>query len=205
MMRPTLRRVNRRCPARHALERASRMLLAISTLCLGACTSVLTIDDVIPEEVAMSDDRLIGRWREEGGVDRAVVSRGEGRTYVIDYSDKEDTARLNGRIGRLGPVMVLDAYPDAKEWAARKESGLPTHLVFAIEFRGDSLGLRGIRGDSVRMMIDAGRLQVPYSVVPIRDVVLHGDRARMRAAMAEVFGIPRFLEDVVWYRRVAER
>jgi hypothetical protein len=183
------------------IARVTRTLFAASTLFATACTSVYTIDDVITESAAITDDRLLGEWREVDGSDRARVSRGTGRDYQVAYMDSEDSVQFRVRLGRLGSTVALDAYPDLAQWNARKESGVPRHLVYTIEFRGDSLGLRGIKGDSVKKVLGTGRLRVPYSQVN-GELLLHGDPAGVRAALAEIVEQGRLMEDIVWYRRL---
>ena len=182
------------------LQRSIRIALGTVTLLSTACTAVYTIDDVVTESAAITDDRLIGEWHEIEGKDVAYIARGEGKNYAVRYLDSEDTARFTVRLGRLGSVMVVDAYPDAGEWAARKELGIPQHIVLTVEFNGDSLGLRAMKGDSIAKAIDAGVLRVPYSKVTGGDLLLHGDQSNMRMAVAQIVRTPRLLEDIAWFR-----
>jgi hypothetical protein len=182
------------------MARSARILLMASGIVAVGCTSVFTIDDVVTETAAIRDDRLLGEWKETGGSDRARVVRGQRNDYSVSFIDKEDSVQFRARLGRLGSTLVLDAFPDSALWNARKESGVPTHTVLAVEFRGDSIGLRGLKGDSVKTLLASGRLRVPYTQ-NFGDVVLHGDPVAVRAAMADIFQRRLFVEEVVWYRR----
>jgi hypothetical protein len=174
--------------------------LAATCLLSAGCSSVFTIDDVVTESATIRDDRLLGEWKETDGVDRARVVRGQRNDYSVSYIDKEDSVQFRVRLGWLGSTLVLDAFPDTALWNARKEPGVPEHIVLAVEFRGDSMGLRGMNGDSVKALLANGRLRIPYTS-NFGDVVLHGDPVAMRAAMADLFQRRLLMEQVVWYRR----
>ena len=176
-------------------------LLAAAPLVAAGCTSVYTIDDVVTESAAVRDDRLLGEWRKVDGEDRARVRRGPGNDYLVVYDDGKDTAAFRVRVGRLGETSVLDAYPDVPDWVPGNSGGVPSHVPFVIEFSGDSVSLRGIRSDSVRKLFRRGDLRVPHSEVGGGDLLLHGDPAGMRSALATIVRQPRMLESAVWYRR----
>jgi hypothetical protein len=188
------------------MQTSARALLAAMCLVAAACTSVFTVDDVITESTAIADDRLLGDWVMIDGKDRVHVARAKGNDYAVSYVDNEDSALFRVRLGRLGATLALDAYPDPTFWKARDESGIPTHLVFALEFSGDSIGIRGLKGDSVSKLLGRGELRVPYSRVFESnfgggDLLLHGNPVDVRAALGKVFQLPHALEQAVWYRR----
>src|SRR5689334_22571583 len=125
------------------------VVVVASTLLATACSNVMTVDDVVTESAAISDYRLIADWYQVDGVERAHISRGASNDYAVSYVDKENSAQLRGRLGRMGKMIVMDLFPDMKQWSARGETGIPFHVTVAIEDFGDSVAAYGLDGDSV--------------------------------------------------------
>jgi len=179
-----------------------RALAVMSCLLAAtACTSVFTIDEMVSESAAITDDRLIGEWKGTEAVDRASIMRGPGKDYSVRYWDSDDTGSMRMRLGRLGPHLVIDVAPDPVEWKERDQGGIPTHMIFAVELRGDSLGLRNLNGDSVKKLLTTKALRVPYSTFNGGDIVLHGDPSGVKTALIQLFQNSKVQDDVAWYRR----
>lgn len=174
-----------------------RALLVVGFGLLTACNDVVTIDDVITESTATRDDRILGDWVEVGGTDRARVARGAANDYQVVYSGSEDTMTFRVRLGRLGPMQVIDVYPDEKTWSERDEAGIPGHRVYAIEITADSVAIRGLRSDSVLPRLPKGQ----HFSKANGDLILHGDPSGVRAVMTRLFQQPAVLEKQSWYRK----
>ena len=182
----------------------ARALIAAVILLGAGCTSVFTVDDVVSESAAIRNDQVIGDWREADGDEQAHVAHGMNNDYIVSYLDGSDSVQLRARLGRLGQTMVVDFFPDLALWRQRNENGFPTHSVFSIEIRGDSIGLRGLNADSVQALLPTASFRVPFTIAD-GDLLLHGDPAGVRAALRGLFQQRRVLEKAVWYKRVANR
>ena len=177
------------------------LLASACVLTATACSTVFTVDEIVTESASMVDDRFIGEWAEIGGDDRASVVRGSGRDYAVTYLDGFDTSMFRVRIGRLGPSVVLDVFPDSVQWKETKQAGFPMHMAFAVIFDGDSMGVSGLTGDSVKKQLTSGRLRIPYTLVNGGDVLLHGDASVVRSTLASLFQQRAVVDEVAWFRR----
>jgi hypothetical protein len=81
--------------------RARRGVCGALWLAVMMSGCVLSIDPVIPESGALLDERLIGNWEQASGGDLAVVSRGTGGTYLIEYTSDGRVSWFEARLGRL--------------------------------------------------------------------------------------------------------
>src|ERR1043165_2334577 len=185
---------------RRCLRFIARALPGLVALGATACMSVVTIDDVVPESAAITDDRFVGEWVQTDGDSRARVVGAVDKHYAVTYIDKSDTVQFDMRLGRVGSTTVLDVFPDMAQWKAHDQQGIPTHLVFGLAIYADSLVLRDLDADSVKTLLAARKGRVPYSIIG-DNLVLHGDPAGVRSALAELFDRYRFARPPPVYRR----
>ena len=167
---------------------------------LGGC--VMSIEPVVAGPDATFDARLVGEWEEVGGSDRAVVTRGTGDTYLIDYTDGE-TGRFEGRLGRLGDRWILDVSPaprDGEVSEPYKEMLIPAHMIFAIDIATDTVRMAGIVGDSLVAALRTGRLRLAHARIGDR-LVLQGTTAELRAALGPLLARPGMVEPPSAFRR----
>lgn len=164
------------------IPRLVRLLLTA----LVAAGCVVSTEAVITDADATFDERLLGTWAEASGSDGAVVTRGQGNAYAIEYRTRGATGRFEARLGRLGDRLVLDVRPTpqgrempAPYWATL----VPAHLVVALDIGADEIRIALLETDSLRAELDAGRVRMPAAREPDR-VVLRGTTAELRAALA---------------------
>ena len=182
-------------PFRRRLINAARVALALLVTACG----VATIDDVVTDSAAITDDRLVGEWYEVGGKDRLLIKRGSAREYAVTlFSD--DTGHLRARLGRLGPTPVVDVYEETGDSQSHVAFGIPVHLPFGIDVHADSFALNALLSDSVQAIVARGQTRVPIS--KLKDfLILHGDPEGMRNALGQLFQQQRAMDEKTWYRR----
>ena len=175
---------------------------AAAVASLSAC--VVSTEAVVAEADATFDERLVGAWAEVGGDDSATVVRGTGNGYAISYTTEDGTGRYAARLGRLGDRVVLDAWPTPKD---RELPGpyvatmVPAHVVVAMDVNGDEMHIALLEADSLRKALEAGRLQLPWSIERQR-LVLRGTTAELRAALAPWVARPGAWDNRSTFRRI---
>lgn len=181
---------------------SARRLLPLAAVFIPALTGcILTSDSVVAEADATFDPRLLGSWEVLGDSDRAVVTRGAGNQYRIDFTDdKGATGTFHARLGPLGGRTVLDVWPaepTLDTLSAGAAMFVPQHLPLAIDIRDNEVHTALLNGDSVAAALEAARLSSGY-VISERRIVLLGTTSELRSALAPyvarpgAFGAPDF-------------
>ena len=172
-------------------------LMAGAVVALTGC--VYVSDAVIAEADAMFDPRLLGSWGLLADSDSAVVTRGTGNDYRIDFTDdKGRKAVFHARLGLLGGRTVLDVWPAEPTLdtpSAAAEMFVPQHLVLAIDIQGTEVRTALLDSDSVKAALAASLLPSGY-ITSQRRIVLLGTTSDLRSGLGpyvarpEVFGRP---------------
>jgi hypothetical protein len=178
-----------------------RALVALSPLLVAACSNVFTVDAVVTEQSAITDDRLVATWREIDGENVLRITRGPGSHYTVFSNDGSDSSQLRARFGRVGSSLIADVYPDTTQKYMRSDFGVPVHAIFMIESKGDSLGIHNFDADSVLKVLAAEKVRVNYTRIQ-GDVLLHGDPAGVRNAINGLIAQRFPIAPATWYRRV---
>ncbi len=155
--------------------------------CVVLAGCVVSVEPVVPSSAATFDVRLLGRWTEVDGKDRAVVSRGDSNGYAIEYTDGEGkVGRFEARLGRLGPRLVLDVRPAARESEpALTEAAMLIrgHVLFVIDIAADSVRIAMLKPEALRSALMNKSVQMAH--VDDRDrLVLTGTSEELRRVLA---------------------
>jgi hypothetical protein len=170
-------------------------------LILSGC--VLSVDAIVPESGATFDPRLVGRWEEVDGSDRAVITRaGEGE-YAIAYTGDGEVGSFHARLGRLGERLVLDVWPEPGDGdipGPYTAFMVQTHLLFAVDIDADEIRTTTIDQDSLLGALRAGQVRLSYTRAEDQ-LVLHGTTEELRRALGPVVARSGALsEHTVWRR-----
>jgi hypothetical protein len=98
-------------------------MLMLVVLCLLATGCVRTTQPVLKDEQVTVDPSLLGQWVSEDGKESVDIQPPvpNSQTYRLIYRDsKGKQARLLGRIGKIGPLTVVELHaenplPDASD------------------------------------------------------------------------------------------
>jgi len=188
---------------RHTL-RSSIPLLAV---CLVPMACVLTTEAVITDSHAMFDPRLLGQWEVPADSERVEVSRGEGNSYRITFTEaKGETAQYSARLGRIGDRLMLEVQPaDPTAQLPAGELFVPQHLLLGIEIGETEVRIALLEVDSIRAAVKSGRLRGAHEVSGNR-LVLSGTTNELRTQLSAVLARPGvFAEWGIWTRPDAAR
>ena len=158
-------------------------VIAVAAAMLSGC--VVTHDAVVAEADAEFDARLLGTWKDSSDGEIAVVTRGAGSRYMIEYMDEGDTTRLEARLGRLGDRRVLDVWPAPRRGelpSAYVDLLLPAHVPILIDVAQDEIRVWMLNVDSLRAEMRARPERWSWEEADNR-VVLRGTTAELRAAL----------------------
>jgi hypothetical protein len=176
-------------------------LALASAVVLTGC--VLSTDAMVAEPDAIFEPALLGSWQLLDDSEHARISRRGEREYAIEYSDREDTVRLAGRLGRLEGRLVLDVWPTP---AASDPSGpydalmIPGHMLLVLDLGKDEIRMTALRSDSLLAALEAGKVTLPYTPEEHR-VIVSAPADRLRAVLGAWMGRPEALiEPEVWRR-----
>lgn len=184
----------------HPMYRVAVLLLAgLSSGC------VVSAGPLIPEHEASFDTGLLGTWEAEDSSERAVVTRGDGRLYRIEYRTEDgDEGRFEALLGRIGDRVVLDVWPAPRgNDVSDAYDGLliPGHVPIAIELDGDRLQLAVIEPDALQAALEDGSVGLTATETD-EQLVLHGTSAELGAALGAFFARDGALTDGSPWRRV---
>ncbi|MEJ2218665.1 MAG: DUF4185 domain-containing protein [Gemmatimonadota bacterium] len=171
---------------------------------LYAC--VVSIDPVIRDSAATFDARLLGDWEEVGGSDRATVARDSGDTYLIEYESEARTGRFRARLGRLGSLSVLDAWPDpASSTPLEPYAGaiVAGHVLLVLDILPEEIRVRMLNADTLAARLDAGRLLLD-SRSNEKQLVLLDSTDGLRSVLTSYLASPGALSDAGVFRRAPE-
>ena len=109
-------------------------------LCAAAISSgclVLALQPAYDAESVAFDESLIGRWENGDDGSKAVIERGEWRSYKITYTDRFATRTFQSNVTKIGAALFLDLTE-----LRGVEPGpylVPVHGVFRVEIAGNTL------------------------------------------------------------------
>jgi hypothetical protein len=184
------------------MKKAKLTLHAAIGAALLLCGCVLSTSSLFEEKEAIFDERLVGSWREVAGNDRAVVQR-DGIGYSITYSDSEDTARFQGRLGKVGNALFLDVWPapaDTEMKSGYRDLMLPAHMLLKVDLRENEVGLAVLDKDVFATRLKS--LALPYRLEQYR-LILFASTPQMRSAITKVADRPGSFEKTTEWRREA--
>lgn len=163
-------------------------VLIVTALTVG-CEVVTSREPVVPASSTRYDSTLVGTWAPEDGGGRAVVTR-DGDGYDLEYFEGEQALRFDARLGALGSRRVLELSPVADAGAGAEADADPevaNRILLFLRWEGKALRFAILEPDSVRRMLDDGRLDLPYLIEERhggREVVLTAETDRLRAELA---------------------
>lgn len=168
---------------------------------LSAC--VLSVEPVVSESAATFDTRLLGAWQVDDESDRAVISRTEGNTYVIEYTSNHHVGRFEGRLGQLGKRVVLDVWPvphDGEIAEPYDDVLLPGHLLLVLDVGTDEIRMSPIDHDALLAALDAGQVGTTHGETKTQ-LILHGTTEQLRAALGPYLEHAGALAEPTCWRR----
>jgi hypothetical protein len=162
----------------------------IAALTASACEGTVdSIDPVIPEEEAFFDERLLGVWLDgDGDAYLVITPAGEG-SYAIHLPGDTDSARFEGRLGQLAGRTLLELTSAIQVGRFLR----PSFLLLDVQFRGDTLGLFNLRGDSLLAAIHRGEVALDFDAEGDDDLLIRSRTPAVRAALA-----PYIAREEVW-------
>ena len=111
------------------------MLLTVAWVSSGCL--VLALQPAYDSESVAFDEALVGQWENGDDGSKAVVERGEWRSYKITYTDRFATRTFQSNLTKIGAASFIDLTElrgiDPGPYL------VPVHGVFRIEVAGDAL------------------------------------------------------------------
>ncbi len=178
-----------------------RRFACLLVLALGGC--VVSVHPVVPAASATFDARLLGRWAEQDGKDRIIVSHGDSNAYEIEFRDGDGkVGQFEGRLGTLGQRTVLDVQPAPRESAPMPEAAsfIRGHMLYVITVATDTVRMSLLAPKALRAAIAAK--QVALASFNDRDqLVLTGSTDELRRALGAYVERPGALDEPsTWVR-----
>ena len=145
----------------------------------------VSVHPIILESEATFDPQLLGTWEDIANSDRAVVSRGAGNLYAIEYTKAGKSAKFEARLGRLRDHMMLDV------WAAPRRGEMhesykgvliPAHLFFVLDVKPDEVAMAVLDPDSLLAALRSGQIRLPYRQSK-NEFTLTGTTEELRSAL----------------------
>lgn len=189
------------------MPRSIPQLTRLLVVALVTAGCVVSTEAVVTDADATFDERLLGSWVEAHSSDRAVVSRGTGSTYAIEYTSEGETVRVQARLGRLGERLVLDVRPAPAEREVPEPYRamlLPAHVMMVMDVGGDEIRAAMLDPALMRAALEAGRVRLPWTLEHDR-VVLRGTTVELRGALVAHIAHTGVGEKPAIFRRVPAR
>jgi hypothetical protein len=160
--------------------------IAIASLLLvSGC--VQSLQPLYTESTTITDSTLIGRWVDEKEGNVWQFSQGEGRSYVLEYTEDNAPSSFEIHIVRLGRFRFVDFFPNEANIANElyKNHLLPTHSFARLVQHGDTLKLFFLNHEWIKRMAGKKRLTIPAQSVNGR-YVLTGSTLQLQAFVREI-------------------
>lgn len=109
-------------------------------LCTAAISSgclVLALQPAYDAESVVFDEALVGQWENTDDGARAMIERGEWRSYKIAYTDRFATRTFQSNLTRIGTAAFLDL--TEMRGADPGPFLVPVHGLFRIAVSGDTV------------------------------------------------------------------
>jgi hypothetical protein len=179
-----------------------RRLACLFSVVLGGC--VVSVQPVVTPAASTFDTRLVGTWGEVDGKDRVVLSRGDGSTYDLEYTDADGKiGAFEARLGKLGARTVLDVQPAPRESSPMPEAAslIRGHVLYTLVITADSVLVRLLDPKILREAIKS-KTVVMGSMDDHDQLVLTGNTAELGRVLAGYVERPGALgEASTWKRR----
>ena len=210
------------CVCRHVLP-ATTLVLAVA---FAACVHyVRSLAPAIDDAAALEIPGFVGTWTNPEG-SRWEVTRDSAASpaYLVaagavsgaataDGTLRDDRTYFEARIGRAGPVLLLEMRPDldrdtllariSENYSYQLER---VYLVEQFDLQRDRFVLTEFAQDSVEAAVRDGRCATPFFPDSTRGMILSGTSAQVRAAWRCIAAQPGFVSDsVIMLREVIPR
>jgi hypothetical protein len=162
-----------------------QLLLVATLAALFAGCPVRSMFPLFMENDLVFNPALVGAWTDTNKTETVLFQKGVGKNYdVIVCKQKGDTTLHKVQFGRVGNSWFLDSYPgtDPSNYYL-----VPTHIISRAWLNGDTLRYASMEGDSLKKMIETGKLNIPH-VLEEGNLVLTastGELQKMVAQLAE--------------------
>lgn len=113
------------------------ILIALATLALTGCTDITFLYPIFEKDDLATEIDLSGDWKGKDN-DHWRFTRNESGSYNLEWSDKEDTVRLEANLVRISNHLYLDAASKPEGTAIRG------HAVARVELSGNLLHMAWI-------------------------------------------------------------
>lgn len=144
--------------------KAFKLILGLTFfLLLAGCA--ITIYPILEESDAIFDARLAGSWEDTSSSDQAVISRGTGNSYEIEYTSAGETGRFAGRLGYLGEHLILDVWPQPREGDLLDpytDFMIPGHIQLFLKISADEIEVATLDVDTLHAAIQSGQVRLSY-------------------------------------------
>lgn len=135
--------------------------VAALLLLQGACI-VRSVHPWFTASDAVFENDLIGGWigNDPGGTEVAMTFvRGEGNSYVVQYSSKSDRGSFKAKLGKVGGEYYLDFRPADDSPGVDGLLKFPSHSVAQLEFTSDRLAVRLLNYDALKDIAKNDRMR----------------------------------------------
>lgn len=141
----------------------------------------------------MFDEALLGQWENAEDGERAIIERGEWRSYRISYTDRSATRAFQGNLTKAGATTLLDLTE-----LRGTDPGpfiVPVHAVLRVTLDANTLTVARLDYDRfMRARTQKGSGLPPSAVDDRRNAVITAPTRDLRqwisTAPADTFGVP---------------
>jgi hypothetical protein len=138
----------------------------ILSLIISSCT-VFSVHPLYTPETLVQDSRLAGLWREAGEGDAYVSITDAGQSYLVTYTEKEDTLLFEGNYLRLGEDFYMDLFPPNKDESRElmMNNYFPVHSFQKIILSGTKLSVLMFDGEKMIDLFKQNRIRLNHELV----------------------------------------
>ena len=155
----------------------SAAALVIVSLSLTGCL-VSSFQPIYDDGSMVFDERLIGRWENRELQVGATVTRGQWRSYTIEFTDRTGTTRFTAFLTDIAGHRFLDVRPaDGRE---RQVYLIASNGILQLELAAQELRVRELDYDAVAARFKANTLRLPAVTDLQQNVVFTADTAAVR-------------------------
>jgi hypothetical protein len=154
---------------------------------------VVSLQPAYDEQSVLFDEGLLGQWENAEDGERAMIERGEWRSYRISYSDHSSTRALQGNLTKVGGALVLDV--TEMRGADPGPFLVPVHGILRITVDGSTLTVARLDYDRfMRTRTQKNGALPPSAIDDRRNAVITVPTSELRrwigAAPADAFSVP---------------
>ncbi len=173
-------------------------------LLLSGCAP--SLHPVYTEKDLVFEPALVGTWsagKPEDGA-WAVEKKGEN-AYTVRFTGNGKTGACRGHLVRLGGMLVMDLFPEEKEYEGlgdlAKVHTVPAHTVNRVWVEGETVRYATLDGERLKALSDAGELALPHARVE-GGILLTARPAEIQAFLVKHSGDPELFADPVVLKRI---